>query len=124
MSVLKKIGQALVKGAAIASEILGFPFISSLLGAIPGKAGQDVAVATSDIGAIAKIVSVAEAMFQTSGSGSQKLAAASPIVQQVLLTWAESNLPGHSKVHDPAKLAAAAQGITSSFADFLNALGD
>jgi hypothetical protein len=31
-SVLKKIGQVLLKGGAIATEIMGFPFVSQLLG--------------------------------------------------------------------------------------------
>ena len=125
MSVLKKIGLLLVRGGQLASEILGFPFISELLGAIPGPAGTVATTVVSDISTVAKIISTVEALGNTAGlTGSQKLAAGAPLVQQALLLWADSNLPGHNKVKDPVKLATAASGITSNFADFLNALGD
>ena len=123
-SVLQKVGAAIVKAASVTSEIMGFPFVAEMLGTIPGKTVQLAATASGDLGSLAKIVTTAEAMFQATGTGSQKLAAATPLVQQTLLTWAQSNLPGHSSVKDPAKLAAASAQITGGFADFLNALGD
>lgn len=127
MSVLSKIGNILRTVAAVGSEIAGFPFIAQLIGAIPGKAGAVATTAVSDFGSVAQIISIVEAGITAEAgqkTGSAKLAAATPSVQQVLLTWAQSNLPGHNKVKDPAKLSAAAAGITSNFADFLNALGD
>ena len=125
-SVLKKIGTVLLDAGQIATQVLGFPFISDLLGGIKlggSTAGSVVSTVVSDLGSVASIVSMAEAMFPGTGTGSQKLAAASPLVQQALLTWATSNLPGHSKVKDPQLLAKAAGEITGGFADFLNALG-
>lgn len=127
VSVLKKIGQILVKGAAITSEIMGFPFVSQILGAIKiggTTAGGIATTVSNDFGTLAGIISVAETMFPAPGSGSSKLQAASPLIQQALLSWAQSNLPGHNKVKDPLLLAKAAGEITTGFADFMNALGD
>lgn len=129
-SVLKKIGTVLLDGGEIATEVLGFPFVSQLLGNIKigsGTAATAVTTVTSDLNTIASIISAAEAMFPSvSGAqtGSSKLTAAAPLVQQALMSWAASNLPGHSKVKDPQKLALAASEITSGFADLLNSFGD
>ena len=127
MSILSKIGAVLRTVAVIGSDLAGFPFIGTLIGAIPGKAGAVTATVYSDFNSVAQVISMVEAgLPEINGAktGSQKLAIAAPTVQQILLTWAQSNLPGHNKVKDPVKLAAAAAGITSNFADFLNALGD
>lgn len=129
-SVLSKIGTVLLDGAQVATEVLGFPFISQILGGIKvGKTtiGAVATTATTDLNTIASIISVIEAAFPAiagAKTGSAKLTAASPLVQQALMTWATSNLPGHSKVKDPALLTKAAGEITGGFADFLNALGD
>ena len=127
--VLKKIGTVILDGSQIATEIMGFPFISQLLGNIKiggTTVGAVGTVVTSDLNSIASIVSMAEAMFPAiagAGTGPQKLAAATPLIQQALLLWASSNLPGHNKVKDPVLLTKAAGEITGGFADFLNSLG-
>lgn len=129
-SVLSKIGTVILDGSKIATEVLGFPFISQLLGGIKvgtTTAGNIATTAANDFNTLAGIVSTAEVMIPSvagAKTGSQKLAAASPLVQQALLAWAQSNLPGHASVKDPALLAKAAGEITGGFADFLNALGD
>lgn len=128
--MLKKIGTVLIDGAQIATNVLGMPFISQILGGIKIGSTTVGAVATtavSDWGTVAGILSTAEAMFPSiagSKTGDAKLTAATPLIQQALLTWAQSNLPGHSKIKDPTLLAKAAGEITGGFADFLNALGD
>jgi hypothetical protein len=129
-SVLKKIGTVLLDGAQVATEVLGFPFISQILGGIKIGTTNVGAVATTvstDFNTVASIISVVEAAFPAiagAKTGSAKLTAATPLVQQALMTWASSNLPGHSKVKDSTLLAKAAGEITGGFADFLNALGD
>lgn len=126
-SVLKKIGQVILAGSQVATQIMGFPFLTQLLSGANPKVGQIVNTTTSDLNTIAGIISTAEAMFPSangSKTGSMKLSAASPIIQQALLTWATSNLPGHSKIKDPTLLAKASGEITGGFADFLNSLGD
>lgn len=128
--MLKKIGTVILDGSQIASEVMGFPFIAQLLGQVKvgtTNAGAIVTTATSDLNSVASIVSMAEAMFPAVGgakTGSAKLAAASPLVQQALMSWAQSNLPGHNKVKDPVLLAKAAGEICSGMADAMNSFGD
>jgi hypothetical protein len=122
-SVLKKIGLVLLDGAQIATEVLGMPFISGLLGSVGTKIQGATITVLSDFNSVAQIVSLMEAAFAGPGTGPQKLAAASPLVQQLVMSWALSNLPGHNKVKDPALLATSVSGLTSSFAGILNSFG-
>ncbi len=126
-SVLKKIGMVLLDGSQIAAEVLGFPFIAQLLGAAGPKVAAAVQTGVADLNTLAGFVSTAETMFPAvagAQTGSQKLAAVTPMVQQMLLSWAQSALPGHNKVKDPALLAKAAQEIGGGMADAMNAFGD
>ena len=127
MSVLKKIGEVLLKVGSIASEIMGFPFIADLLGTA-GKAGTVATTVLGDFGSIAQVLSLMEAAYPSvdgSKTGSAKLAAASPVVAQIVLTWAQSNLPGHNKLKvDPSIFASRVSALTSAFADILNSFGD
>jgi len=126
VSVLKKIGTIIVDGAAIGSEIMGFPFVSQIIGAASPKVQSVATTATSDINTLASIISTAEVMFPSvagAQTGSQKLAAATPLIQQALQAWATSNLPG-KKPKDPALMTKAAGEITTGLVDFLNSYGD
>lgn len=125
MSVLKKIGQGILKGGAIATEIMGFPFVSTLLGG--SKAGAIAGTVLTDFSAVAQILSFAEVAFPGiagAKTGSQKLQAAAPIVEKVILQWASSNLPGHNKVKDGTAFSAHVKALTSDFADILNDFGE
>lgn len=127
MSVLKKIGQVLLTAGSIASEVMGFPFLSTLLGA--SKAGAVATTALGDLSKVAQIVTVIESGFATiSGAektGSAKLRAATPMVQQIILDWAQSNLPGHSKLKvDAPVFAGHVSAFTSAFVDILNDFGE
>lgn len=130
-SVLQKIGTVILDGSEIASEVMGFPFITQLLGQVKvGTSGSTVATvattATSDLNTMASIVSMMEVAFPSiagAPTGSAKLAAATPLVQQALMTWATSNLPGHSAVKDPTLLTKASGEIAGGFADLLNSFG-
>ncbi|SRR5229473_1710786 len=123
-SVLTKIGQVLLKGGEIATEVMGFPFVSQLLGQYSPKALGIVQTGVSDFNTLSSIATMLETTMNATGSGSQRVAAGAPLVQQAVLLWAQSNLPGHNKVHDPEKLAAASGRILGDWADILNSFGD
>ncbi len=127
MSVLKKIGLVLLKVGSIASELLGFPFVAQLLGQT-GKTGTVVNTVLSDFGTMAQAVSMAEVAFPSiagAKTGSQKLEAAAPLIQQQILLWAQSNLPGHNKLLvTPQQFADHCKLLTSDFADILNDFGE
>ena len=126
-SVLSKIGHVLLTAGSVATEVMGFPFLSGLLGATP--TGKIVEIGLGDLGKVAQIVSQVEIGFQaiapTDKTGSSKLTAAIPMVKQVLLSWAQSNLPGHSSLKVDAQTFDTHVGnFTSSFVDILNDFGD
>jgi hypothetical protein len=128
MSVLKKIGIILATLGADVTKIMGFPFISQLLGMIPGKLGQVVTTAAGDLNIFAGFISTAEAMYPSiagAKTGSQKLAAAAPLVQKSVLLWAQENLPGHNKLIVPPEVFAShCQAFTSDFANIMNDFGE
>lgn len=129
MSVLKKIGQAIVKGVAVGSEIMNFPFVSQILQGVAARIGGNVGAAIvtvqSDFNALSGIAATAEVMYPVTGTGSQRLAASVPMVQSVVQQWAASNLPGHNKVKvSPEKLAADVAKLQSAWVDILNDFGE
>lgn len=123
-SVLKKIGEILLKGSAAATEIMGFPFVSQLLGQASPKVQTIVTTAVMDLNTLAGIAALGEVVFPLTGSGPQRVAALAPLVQQGIILWADSHLPGHNKLKDPEKLAAASAGMLANFADALNSFGE
>jgi len=128
MSVLKKIGIVLATAGADITKFLGFPFISQLLGMIPGTAGTIIRNSViPDLNTFAGFITTAEAMYQGAEGqklGSQKLAAVTPLIEKAITEWAQSALPGHNKVKDPVLLTKAAGEIGSGMADAMNAFGD
>jgi len=128
MSVLKKIGIFLATAGADITKIMGFPFISQLLGMIPGKIGQEVKTGVADLNTFAGFVSIAEAMYPSvngSKTGSQKLAALAPLVEKEVLLWAQSSLPGHNKlIVAPEVFAQHCQDGANFFANILNDFGE
>jgi hypothetical protein len=136
MSVLKKIGVFLAGAGSDITKLLGLPFISQILGALPAKISGEVKsvvgvvqTGVADLNTFFGIISLAEAMYPAGSTnlktGSQKLAAAAPIVQKAILAYAESNLPGHNKVIvAPDVFAAHCQALTSDLANILNDFGE
>lgn len=124
MSVLKKIGQVILTAGGIATEVMGFPFLSGLL----GKVSPVAPTVLGDLGKVAQIVSLVEVAYPSidgGKTGSAKLAAASPLVGQVIQSWAESNLPGHNKLKvSPTIFKAHVATFTGAFADILNDFGE
>lgn len=129
-SVLKKIGQTILTASGIATEVMQFPFVSSLLTGAASKLGATGTAITTGIGdlnSVAQIISMMEVAFPNVNgpTGSAKLAAAAPLVQQVILNWAQSNLPGHDIIKvDPATFAEHCAAFTSDFANLMNDFGD
>jgi hypothetical protein len=126
-SVLSKIGHVLLTAGSVATELMGFPFLGTLLGATP--TGRIVEIGLGDLGKVAQIVSQVEVGFQAIGpgdtTGSLKLKAAVPMVKQVVLAWAQSNLPGHDKLKSDAQtFDNHVAAFTSSFVDILNDFGE
>lgn len=115
MTFLKKLGSILAKAVAIAVGI--GPLVEPFLGS--GKAAEVGTSIVNDLTSIGQVVVQAEAMIQTPGSGATKLAAAAPLVQQILAT---SQLVSGKKIANPALFAGAATAITSAVADILNSI--
>lgn len=135
MSVLKKIGIVLATIGTDITKFLGLPFISQLLGSIPGKLGQTVEgvvqkveTGVGDLNTFVQFIVIAETILPSvSGAktGSAKLTAAAPLVQKEILLWAQSNLPGHNKIiTSPDLFAQHCQAFTSDLADILNDFGE
>lgn len=120
MSWLKKIGQDFIK---VLPYILGIGGI-----VVPGLGNSTAGVVAQrvlgDLNGIPNLIISAETLVkgvQGQKTGPQKLAAAAPLVQQLITTYVTENLPGSPKVKDQAGLAAAAAQITDGFAKALNA---
>lgn len=91
---------------------------------LPG--GSVVATVIADLNMIPGLIVTGESMFPAiagATTGSQKLAAVTPMVQQLIIQYANDKLPGANKILDPQKLANASAQITSGFADALSSFG-
>jgi hypothetical protein len=127
VSWLKTVGIDLAGASSDITRVLGFPFISQLLGLIPGKLGAEVHTAVVDLNLFAGYVTTAEVMLpaiEGAPTGSQKLAAASPLFQKAILAWAQMNLPGHNKLLvSDAEFLTDTAAFTSAFVKIMNDFG-
>jgi hypothetical protein len=127
MSVLQKIGQIFRTAAADVQQILQFPFLSQLVGMIPGPFGAMAKIVTLDLSYFAGLVSTAEVMYPSiegSKTGSAKLNAVVPFAQKAILGWANDNLPGHNKLLVAADVFAQhVANFISAFVQILNDFG-
>ena len=119
LTFLKKLGQVLVKAVGIITGVE--PLIAPYL----GSAAAPAVTAVNDLTAIGQVVVQAEALFQptagTAQTGTQKLAAATPLVANIIKT---SELVSGKKIADEAGFTAACEKITSAVADLLNSLDE
>jgi hypothetical protein len=111
---LSKLGKALAVGLSIATGV--GPLLQPYLGS---KASTVVGTTVNDLTAIGQVVTTAEALIQTPGSGPTKLAAAAPLVAQIIQT---SELVAGHKITNEILFTKACQEITSAVADLLNSL--
>ena len=114
MTFLSKLGSFLAKGIAILTG-LG-PLISPYLGS---KANATVGTVTNDLTAIGGIVVQAEAIIQTPGSGAVKLAAAVPLVLNIVKT---SELVSGKKIANEALFLQGCTDLTNAVVEILNSL--
>jgi hypothetical protein len=113
MTFLKKLGSFLAKAAAIAVGV------GPLLQPFLGSAAPIEQVAVNDLTQVAQIATMVEAVNQAPGSGAAKLAAATPLVLQVLRT---SQAFSGKKIADEALAEKGAAEIVSGVVDFMNAI--
>jgi hypothetical protein len=111
---LGKLGKALAEGFSIAAGV--GPIIAPFLGS---KAQAVEGTVQNDLTSIGSVVTMAEALDQTPGNGAAKLAAATPLVAQIIMT---SQLVSGKKIANPALFTQGAGKITSGLADILNSL--
>ncbi len=116
MTFLKKLGSILLQATEMWA---GFaPVITQTL---PGASGP-IAVVSKDMAAIAQIVVEAEAMGQALAQpGTAKLAAAAPLVAQIVL---QSSIMADRKIADPALFNKGCGELAGAMADILNSLHD
>lgn len=120
MTFLQKLGKVLGTVVNIAGIAAGVgPVLQSFLGSAAPKVASTIGTVTNDLSAIGGIVVQAEAMIQASGSGIQKLAAATPLVANIIQT---SELISGKKIANETLFIQGSQKITSGMADILNSL--
>ncbi len=111
MNFLAKLAAGIVKGLAI---------VSGLQPLLPVQAQPVVGVVASELTLIAQVIAQVETFGQALGiPGPQKLIAAAPSVEQIILT---SSLMVGKKIQDEAKFKQAVSGLASHMADLLSAL--
>lgn len=115
MTFLSKLGSVLAKVIAIATGIgsLAQPFLGS------GKVGTTVNTVVNDLTQIGNTVVTAETLIQGKGLGATKLAAATPLVAQILMT---SEMLSGKHIANNALFMQGARKITDGMADILNAI--
>ena len=119
MTFLSKLGQFLAKALVIAN--FGEPLIQPFLGAAAPKTAQVVAAGVNDLTQVGQVVVQAEALIQGPGTGASKLAAASPLVANIIKT---SELVSGKKIANDALFASSCTAITSAVAGSLNSLDE
>ena len=122
MTFLSKLGKVLATIVNIAGIAAGIgPILQGFLGsnASTSKAGAVVGTVVNDLTAIGQTVLSAETLIQGTGTGATKLAAATPLVAQIIQT---SELVAGHKIANEALFIQGSQKITSGVADILNAL--
>lgn len=114
MTFLAKLGSFLAKGIAILTG-LG-PLIEPYIGA---KASTTVSTVTNDLTAVGQVVVQAEALIQGTGTGPQKLAAAAPLVANIVKT---SELVSGHQIQNETLFIQGCTDLTNAVAEILNSL--
>lgn len=115
MTFLKKFGAIVLKGMAIAAGL------QPLIGTGSQKAGYLTGQVVDTLGQVAVIVGQVEVFGQVLGTkGEDKLKAATPAVQQILL----SSLVAGKKIKDPQLFKSGSTKVTDGVAEILNSLDE
>lgn len=116
ITFLSKLGSLLAKGLAVFTGI--WPIVAPYFGSST-KVQQGVTTVVNDLTAVAQVVVQAEAMIQTPGSGAQKLAAAAPLVANIIKT---SELVSGHQIANQKLFIQGCTDLTSAVAEILNSL--
>ena len=116
MTFLKKLGQYLAEGVALATGL--WPLVSQFFGSST-KAQQTATTVINDLTAIAQVVVQTEAVIQTPGSGAAKLQAAAPLVANIVKT---SELVSGHKIANETLFIQGCTDLTNAVAEILNSL--
>lgn len=117
VTFLSKLGKALAEGIAVLTG-LG-PVIQPLLGSASTAAGTVENTVINDLTSVGQVVVQVEALMQTPGSGATKLAAAAPLVAQIIKT---SQLVSGKGIANQALFTQGCVDLTSAVAEILNSL--
>jgi hypothetical protein len=117
MTFLKKLGQFLAQAVALATGM--GPLIQPFLGS--GRASEIPGTVVNDLTQVAQVVTSVEAVMQTPGSGADKLAAATPLVLQILRS---SQAFAGKKIANETLAEQGASRVVSGIADFMNAIDE
>lgn len=116
MTFLSKLGTYLAKGIALATGI--WPLVSNMFGS--NVKAQNVGTQIiNDLTSIGQVVVQAEALIQVKGSGAQKLAAAAPLVANIVKT---SELVSGHKIANETLFIQGCTDLTNAVAEILNSL--
>lgn len=116
MTFLKKLGQFLVQGIAVATGV--WPLVSGFFGS-GTKVAQTATTVINDLTQIGQVVVTMETALTATGSGADKLKAAIPLVANIVRT--SEMVSGH-KVANEALFTQACQEYVQATADLLNSL--
>lgn len=114
---LSRLGTFLAKGIAILTGLE--PLIAPLFGSKAQAAAGVATKVANDLTSIGQVVVSAEAMIQGTGTGATKLAAAAPLVVNIVKT---SELISGHKIANETLFLQGCTNLTSAVAQILNAL--
>jgi hypothetical protein len=117
MTFLSRLGSFLARGIAILTGLE--PLIAPLFGSHAQQAANVTTSVVNDLTSVGQVVVSAEAVFQTPGSGAQKLAAAAPLVTNIVRT---SQLVSGHKIANESLFIQGCTNITNGVAQVLNSL--
>jgi hypothetical protein len=116
VTFLSKLGKYLAEGIAVFAGVE--PLVAPLFGSNT-KVTTGLTTAVNDLNQIGQVVVQAEALIQAPGSGPQKLAAAAPLVANIIKT---SELVGNHKIKNEALFIQGCTDMTNAVAEILNSL--
>lgn len=117
MTFLSKLGSLLARGIAVLTGLA--PLLTPLFGAKAQQAAGVVGTVSNDLTAVGQIVVSAEALLQTAGGGAAKLAAAAPLVVNLIKG---SELVSNHKIANETLFIQGCTDLTSAVAEILNSL--
>lgn len=117
MTFLAKLGSFLARGIAILTGLE--PLIAPLFGSAANTASNVTQKVVNDLTAVGQVVVSAEAIIQTPGAGAAKLAAATPLVVNIVKT--SELISGHQIANETLFLQGCTD-LTNAVAEILNAL--